>query len=105
MQLALQLWRACRVVIDVGLHTGTMSFDDAVACWSIRPRLERVNADGRSQTLHAVANATNELHSRKNGNTYDCGMTIADSRVRDINLKEFHDHLLSYGSIPIEFRA
>ena len=43
-QLKDQLWRACRVVIDVKLHTGEMTFDEAVDMLVDVAKLERVNA-------------------------------------------------------------
>jgi uncharacterized protein (DUF885 family) len=43
-QLKELLWRACRVVIDVGLHTGTMTFMQAVDYLVEQAMLERVNA-------------------------------------------------------------
>ena len=44
-QLKDLLWRACRVVIDVGLHTGRMSFAQAVDFLVEQAMLERVNAE------------------------------------------------------------
>jgi hypothetical protein len=43
-QLRDLLWRACRVVIDVGLHTGKMTFMQAVDLLVEQASLERVNA-------------------------------------------------------------
>jgi uncharacterized protein (DUF885 family) len=43
-QLRDLLWRACRVVIDVSLHTGTMTFMQAVDYLIEQALLERVNA-------------------------------------------------------------
>ncbi len=43
-QLKDLLWRACRVVIDVGLHTGKMTFMQAVDYLVDQAMLERVNA-------------------------------------------------------------
>ncbi len=43
-QLKDLLWRACRVVIDVGLHTGSMTFMQAVDYLVEQAMLERVNA-------------------------------------------------------------
>jgi uncharacterized protein (DUF885 family) len=43
-QLKDLLWRACRVVIDVGLHTGKMTFMQAVDYLVEQAMLERVNA-------------------------------------------------------------
>jgi uncharacterized protein (DUF885 family) len=100
IQLAMQLWRACRVVIDVGLHDGTMSFDDAVSLLVNTAKLERVNAEAEvkrytqspTQPMSYIVGKMEILrlrddYRRQQGSKYD--------------LKEFHDHLLSYGSIPI----
>src|SRR3989337_3016330 len=38
------LWRAARIVVDVGLSTGTMSFEQAVTFMVDGPKLERPNA-------------------------------------------------------------
>ncbi|TFH64907.1 MAG: DUF885 domain-containing protein, partial [Candidatus Zixiibacteriota bacterium] len=100
MQLAMQLWRACRVVIDVSLHDGTMSFDDAVNLLVDTAKLERVNAE--AEVRRYTQSPTQPM-------SYIIGK-IEILRLRDdyrkqqgaaYNLKEFHDHLLSYGSIPI----
>ena len=45
-QLKDQFWRACRVVIDVKLHTGEMTFDQAVDMLVEVAHLERPNAIG-----------------------------------------------------------
>jgi uncharacterized protein (DUF885 family) len=100
IQLAMQLWRACRVVIDVGLHDGTMSFDDAVGLLVDTAKLERINAE--AEVKRYTQSPTQPM-------SYIVGkMEIL--RLRDdyrkqqgaaYSLKEFHDHLLSYGSIPI----
>jgi uncharacterized protein (DUF885 family) len=96
----MQLWRACRVVIDVGLHDGTMSFDDAVGLLVDTAKLERINAE--AEVKRYTQSPTQPM-------SYIVGkMEIL--RLRDdyrkqqgaaYSLKEFHDHLLSYGSIPI----
>jgi uncharacterized protein (DUF885 family) len=101
MQLAMQLWRACRVVIDVGLHDGTMSFDEAVNLLVDTAKLERVNA---------VAEVNRYTQSPTQPMSYIVGK-IEILRLRDdyrkqrgseYDPKEFHDRLLSYGSIPVE---
>src|SRR5450755_3412724 len=48
-QLKDQLWRACRVVIDVKFHTGRMTFDEAVEMLVGIARLERPNAIGEAR--------------------------------------------------------
>jgi len=44
-QLRNRLWRAARVIIDVGLHTGTMSFDQGVQLLVDKVRFERYAAE------------------------------------------------------------
>ena len=100
MQLAMQLWRACRVVIDVGLHDGTMSFDDAVSLLCDTAKLERVNAEAEvkrytqspTQPMSYIVGKLEILRLRDDYRKQQGG---------EYKLKEFHDHLLSYGSIPI----
>ena len=43
-QLKDLLWRACRVVLDVGLHTGKVTFMQAVDYLREQAMIERVNA-------------------------------------------------------------
>ena len=40
-QLRNRLWRAARVIIDVGLHTGTMTFEEGVQVLVDKVRFER----------------------------------------------------------------
>ena len=44
-QLRNRLWRAARVIIDVGLHTGTMTVDEGVNLLVDRVRFERYAAE------------------------------------------------------------
>jgi uncharacterized protein (DUF885 family) len=99
-QLKDQLWRACRVVIDVKLHTGGMSFDEAVDMLVRVARLERPNA--ASEVKRYTQSPTQPM-------SYLMGkQQILDLRERErqrrgsaFSLREFHDRLLSYGTIPM----
>jgi uncharacterized protein (DUF885 family) len=100
LQLKGQLWRACRVIIDVGLHTKKMGYDQAVDLLITEAKLEPVHAHkevtryaftptqpmsyltGKKQILELK-----EDYKRKHGDKFD--------------QKKFHDTLLSFGSIPI----
>ncbi|HZV78194.1 MAG TPA: DUF885 domain-containing protein [Candidatus Binatus sp.] len=99
-QLKDQLWRACRVVIDVKLHTGEMTFDEAVAMLVDVAKLERVNAIGevRRYTLSPTQPMSYLVGKQQ----------IMDLREREkrrlgsaFSLCTFHDRLLSQGTIPI----
>lgn len=99
-QLKDQLWRACRVVIDVKLQTGEMTFDEAVDMLVDVARLERVNAI--SEVRRYTQSATQPM-------SYLVGkQQIMDFREREklrlgpaFDLRGFHDRLLSQGSIPV----
>ncbi len=99
MQLKDLLWRACRVVVDGSLHTGRMSFDEAVDFLVARAALERTNA---------VAEVKRYIQSPTQPMSYAVGrQAILDLRAEyqkalggGFDLKSFHDKLLSYGSLP-----
>jgi uncharacterized protein (DUF885 family) len=100
IQLKDQLWRACRIVIDVKLHTGQYSFDDAVEMLVNVARLERCNAE--AEVRRYSQNPTQPM-------SYLIGKIELEKLLGDyyklyphITLKEFHDRLLSFGTIPIE---
>jgi uncharacterized protein (DUF885 family) len=99
MRLAEQLWRACRIVIDVGLHCRGMSFEAAVAML--------VEVAGMEQP-DAVAEVQRYTGSPTQPMSYLMGkreiMAIAaEYRARQgaaFQLKAFHDALLACGSLP-----
>ena len=100
-QLKDQLWRACRVVIDVGLHTKSMSFNQAVDMLVNIAKLEKINA---------IAEVKRYTYTPTQPMTYIMGK-IEILKLKDdfkklkgysFNLKKFHDQLLSYGTIPIQ---
>jgi uncharacterized protein (DUF885 family) len=98
-QLTKMLWRACRVIVDVGIHTGGMSLEEATCILVEKGKLERPNA--MAEIRRYAAMPTQPL-------TYLMGkLIIMDlrDRMKEIygkrfSLKNFHDRLLDYGSIP-----
>jgi uncharacterized protein (DUF885 family) len=101
LQLKDQLWRSCRVVIDASLHTNKMSFNKAVEMLVKVAKLERTNA---------IAEVKRYTYTPCQPMTYIMGkmeiLKLRDDfkklKGRDFNLKEFHDQLLSYGTIPVQ---
>ncbi len=99
LQLKDQLWRACRVVVDVGLHVHGWSPERAVDYMVEEAGLERPNA---------------EIEVRRYCSTPTQPMSYAVGkreilRLRDryrartgngFHLRDFHDRLLSWGTIP-----
>jgi len=101
LQLKDELWRACRVVIDVSLHTGRMSFDDAVRFLVKVARLEEVNA---------ISEVRRYCQSPTQPMSYLLGKVQIQRLLEDykkargasFELRRFHDELLSFGSLPIK---
>ncbi len=99
-QLKDQLWRACRVVIDVKLHTGIMTFEQAVDMLVDVAHLERPNAIG--EVRRYTQSATQPM-SYLMGKHQILELRAAEQRRLGgaFDLQSFHDRLLSYGTIPV----
>ncbi len=90
------LWRAARVLVDVGLSTGSMSFEQAVAFMVDGPKLERPNA---------IAEVRRYTYDPLQPSSYALGRAAimelrGRARRRGFGMRQFHDTLLSAGSLP-----
>ena len=97
------IWRACRIVLDIRMHRGEVSVEEA-----IRFMVE--------QTSFEEANARAEVHRYTYTPTYQLSYLLgkvlllqlrADEQRRlgdRFSLKGFHDALLRNGSLPISFQ-
>ena len=100
------LWRSARVVVDSGLHTRAMRFEEAVDLMVNEVHLDRRMAEGevRRYTTH-------------DNPTYPSAYLLGKTAIHDLrrrwqaqegssySLKRFHDTLLSYGSPPVKLIA
>jgi uncharacterized protein (DUF885 family) len=90
------LWRAARVVVDVGLSTGEMTFDEAVAYMVERPKLEPPNA---------VAEVRRYTLTPTQPSSYALGRAAIlalreKARWKGWGMRFFHDKILGAGSLP-----
>ncbi|MEO0225767.1 MAG: DUF885 domain-containing protein, partial [candidate division WOR-3 bacterium] len=100
LKLKDQLWRACRIIIDIGLHTEKINFDEAVNILVNDAKLERVHAEKEvtrytftpTQPLSYLIGKKQILEFRHDYET---------KLGRSFRLKDFHDQLLSFGTIPV----
>jgi uncharacterized protein (DUF885 family) len=94
------LWRALRIVLDVGLHTRGMTFEEAVDLLVNRVHFERKNAQAEVrrycaypayQLCYAVGRreikALRDAYRRAQGTSY--------------SLRGFHEATLQYGGLPV----
>jgi uncharacterized protein (DUF885 family) len=97
------IWRACRIILDVRMHRGEISVDEATDFIVEHTNFERPNAHAEAQWY--TYRPTYPL-------SYLLGRTLllslrADEQRRlgdAFSLKSFHDTLLRNGSIPISFQ-
>jgi uncharacterized protein (DUF885 family) len=98
-QLRMRLWRAGRVIIDPSIHTGRMTYDEAVSFFVDSVALERSDA---------VAEVTRYTTWPTQAVSYIVGMQSIEAlrdevRARQgakFDLTRFHDVLLEQGSLP-----
>jgi uncharacterized protein (DUF885 family) len=94
------LWRAARVLLDVGLHTRGMTFEQAVDYLVTELHVDRANAEGEvrrycaepGQPLCYAVGRREILQLRADFRT---------ARGLESGLRGFHDALLGYGGLPI----
>ncbi len=101
MQLRNGLWRAVRIVVDVGLHARGLSVQEAARLLSEKARLEPRWAE--SETSYYTTRATYP-------SSYQVGFAMLLELRKEyqarkgsrFQLKAFHDELLSYSSLPLK---
>jgi uncharacterized protein (DUF885 family) len=96
------IWRACRIILDVRMHRGEMSVEEATDFLVEQTSFERPNAQAEVQWY--TYRPTYPL-SYLLGRTLLLGLRSDEQRrLGDrFSLKGFHDALLRNGSLPISF--
>jgi uncharacterized protein (DUF885 family) len=96
------IWRACRIILDIRLHRGEISVDEATDFLVEQTNFERPNA--RAEVQWYTYRPTYPL-SYLLGRTLLLGLRSDEqARLGDrFSLKGFHDALLRNGSLPISF--
>jgi len=96
------IWRACRVILDIRMHRGELTIDEATEFLVEHTRFERANAHAEVQWY--TYRPTYPL-SYLLGRTLLLGLRV-DEQARlgeQFSLKAFHDALLRNGSLPVSF--
>jgi uncharacterized protein (DUF885 family) len=95
MRLNDQLWRACRVVIDMELNLGAMSFEQAVDFLSAEAHIDRPNAE---LEVRWYTRSPGDPMSYMIGKREIMALARDFARQRSTSLKAFHDALLDWGA-------
>ena len=96
------IWRACRIVLDIRMHRGELSIEEATDFLIEHTRFERPNAS--AEVRRYTSTPTYPL-SYLLGKVLILGLREDQRRRRGgaFSLREFHDTLLRNGSLPISF--
>jgi uncharacterized protein (DUF885 family) len=97
------IWRACRIILDVRMHRGELSVEEATAFLIEHTGFEHANA--QAEVFRYTYTPTYQL-------SYLLGKVLllqlrADEQRRlgdRFSLKNFHDALMQNGSLPISFQ-
>jgi len=93
-----------RAIVDIELHQGTMTFDDAIRFWS-----EHVGGSPEAARGEAVKASmfpcTAIIYWLGTGGIVRLRDTLQRERGSGFSLKAFHDELLDHGSIPVALAA
>lgn len=98
--LRLSRYRSARIGVDVNLHTGRWTFEQAVKYFMEAGGLDREAAEG--EAAGAAASPSQKI-------TYITGKwqimrllgKYRDKKGKDFQLGEFHDELIRNGSLPL----
>ena len=96
------IWRACRIILDVRMHRGELTVQEATDFLVEHTSFERPNA--RAEVQWYTYRPTYPL-SYLLGRTLLLGLRADEQRRLgdEFSLKTFHDTLLRNGSLPISF--
>jgi uncharacterized protein (DUF885 family) len=102
VQMLDQIWRACRILIDVDLHCGRMTFDEAVSLLMTEAGMERPGA---------VAEVKRYAYNPAYQLSYLVGKHLIVQLRKDVKRglgrqytdKFFHDTFLYTGSLPMKY--
>jgi uncharacterized protein (DUF885 family) len=98
--MRLTRYRAARIGVDVNLHTGRWTFEQAVKYFMESGGLDREAAEG--EAAGAAASPSQKI-------TYITGKwqimrllgKYRDAKGKDFRLGQFHDDLIKNGSLPL----
>src|SRR5881396_1116412 len=94
------LWRATRVLLDVGLHTRGMTFEQAVEHMTTHLRVDRANAEAEVRRYCAEA-AQPLCYAVGRREILELRKDFRAARGKAFTLRRFHDALLRYGGLPV----
>jgi hypothetical protein len=101
-----QSWRrmSARCVVDVRLHQGRMSLDEAARFYQERAGMSAAAAQGEAVKNSMFPGAA-VIYLAGCTRIHALRRTLAAQQGAAFNLRRFHDRFLSFGSVPVELIA
>ena len=99
--LRLSRYRSARIGVDVNLHTGRWTFEQAVKYFMEGGRARSRSGGRRSGGRGFRARRRRSATSRANGRSCVCSAATATRQGADFRLGQFHDDLITNGSLPL----
>lgn len=101
-RLTYEMWRACRLVVDTGIHWYGWTREEAEACFlensALAPHNVRTEVSRYiSWPGQALAYKSGELLMR------DLRARAAEALGEDFDIRAFHDAMLENGGVPLDF--
>jgi hypothetical protein len=93
-----------RAIVDIELHQGTMSLDDAERFYRDEVGMSAAAARGEA-VKNSMFPGTGIMYWLGTQTIIDLRRTLAQRRGPDWSLKHFHDELLGFGSVPVPLVA
>ena len=97
------IWRACRIILDVRLHRGELTIDEAIDFLVEHTSFERRQRPGRGRVVHVPPDLPAVVPARADAAAPAPGRRAARGSATRSRSRRFHDALLRNGSLPISF--
>jgi uncharacterized protein (DUF885 family) len=100
-QLSYEMWRACRLVADTGIHWMGWSYEEARRCFEENTALTDQNIT--AEVNRYIANPGQALAYKIGELTFRRMRSEAEAALGDrFDIRAFHDHLLGAGALPMD---
>jgi uncharacterized protein (DUF885 family) len=100
-QLSYEMWRACRLVADTGIHWLGWTYEEARRCFEENTALTDQNIT--AEVNRYIAGPGQALAYKIGELTFRRMRSEAEAALGEhFNIRAFHDHLLSAGALPMD---
>ena len=99
-----RLRMAARTLVDIRLHHGVYSLEQAAAFYRDQVGMSESAAMGEA-VKNSMFPGTATMYLVGTDLIHELRQELADMQGADFNLRRFHDHFLSYGSVPVSLVA